>query len=556
MLGARCAAAMRGVFASVVAEDRAARGAHLTIRQFAEDPDFCGLELSPAAAAIQDAACGVPVTLTVEACRAIFRCAPDEIPLRDHVVVVVGAGRGGGKTSQLLAPAALHAAWTTPLVASGARTDPRFPEAHRLAPGERPKVLLISSSKRLAKQAYELIVGLIKRSPVLRASLVDEPTSQEAILRRPDGIEVRIEIVAAKAQGESARSGTILFLAMDEACFFRSGETYEVNDTDTFDAAIPRIVAGGRVFIVSTPWIEEEGLLEGFVTSDWGLHDAALVAARIPTRVLNPAWDPTGKIERTIRKGRNGEATWSREILAIPLPKGSKSFFVAAKLRACAARLPPTEGLEAHEAGADLGHTSDASSEVIAQRFHGGIFSIPELKEIETASDQKPSETYRAFTDILVRRGIKAVAGDGHYKKTFEEALQAKGRRFVEAAPADVMYQGAKDVIDEDRLCLGALEPDDREMLIDQMLSVVSKPRPQGGFTIIEPRRRVGADGGTTHADTARAAVVALWRAGSCEPNLWKAKPKVWQPGVGTRPGRASGIPRPGEGGGWRDEWR
>jgi len=542
---------------------RAAKGSakadrRLALREFAEDADFCGLTVSPVAGAILDAADGEPVRISDEDCRRLFRCEPHELPVDPCSVIVVGAGRGGGKTSQIMAPAALHAAWFTPLYRLGEDPPTEYPNAQRLAPGERPKVVLIAATTDLARQAFELVLGLIDRSPLLRAALASDPTTKEAILRRPDGIEVRIQIVAAKAQGASVRSGTILFLGMDEACFFRSEDGYEVTDRATYEAAVPRLAAGGRVVIVSTPWVEGEGLLEGFIETDWGTHKTALVAARIPSYVLNPAFDITGEKEAQIRRGPSGEETWKRENLAIPLPKGSKSFFSAVQLRASETQHAPAgEQPEAEGAGADLAHTSDSAAQAVARRYRGGIFTIPEVREIASTDSQLPSATYEAFGIMLERRKIRSVAADGHYKATFKEALAKRKIHLDQAGAKDVMYAGAKDVVAAGRLALGDLAPAQRAKLVEQLLSIIAKPNAGGTITIIEPRG-LHDEGGTSHADLARAVVVALWRVGSCEPKLWEVKPLRHREAPrppSARP-RGEGYDRSDWGGGYdRSDW-
>src|SRR5579859_8067263 len=87
---------------------------HLSFRAFLEDASFCGLDLSPMVAAIVDASEGLPVDLPRDACIGAFGCGPEQLPREPRRTVCVSAGGRGGKSSRLLAPKALHAAWTVP----------------------------------------------------------------------------------------------------------------------------------------------------------------------------------------------------------------------------------------------------------------------------------------------------------------------------------------------------------------------------------------------------------------------------------------------------------
>lgn len=524
------AASLRTEGERILAEVRGA--APLTFRGFLTGPDFAGLTLSPAIAAIVDASEGTSVAWAPPALvQALFACPAHALPSERRRVVAVSAGGRGGKTSRLLAPRAVYAAWSTPLRLPGAPVDPRWPLAQEIAKGERPVALILASKKKLARQAFRLALGIVEGSPVLKRALVGEATKTSFSLRRPDGIIVDIEIGVADAGGQNARSMTLVFCGLDEASFFR-GEGYAVNDEDVFSAAIQRVVPYGQIWIVSTPWIEGEGLLERFIADEWGRHVNALVVARAGTRMLNPTWDPDGSIERTERARPGGAENANREILAIPLPKGTKAFFGPADIKAALALAPPVEAVADKGAGADFGHAAgrDNSGLAIGARYVSGYFAALRTREIKSTEDQKPSMTYKAFALDLAREEVDSCACDVHQKQSVKEEWDKHGVSFIDTASPERMYKGARDVFAERRLALGGLSEEERESLEDQLLSVVAKPKAAGGFTIGAPRRRVSelmgaagvSGGGAGHADTVSALVAMLWRVGSCSPDLWR----------------------------------
>lgn len=448
---------------------------------------------------------GLPVTCAPELCQQLFHCPAEALPRSPRRVIAVGSGGRSGKTTRLLGPKALHSSWTVPLPT--------------LSDGEEAVALLVAPKQRNAQQAFSIVKGIVHRSPTLKASLVGE-TKTTLTIRRPDNKLVRIEVGVANRGGQDARGYTLVFCGMDESSFFRSDDGYTVTDQDLFDAAIQRVVPGGQLWMVSTPWVEGAGILESFIASDWGRHKDALVAARVGTRTLNPTWDPDGSIEAAMRSTASGNDNADREILAIPLQKGSKAFFDPALIKAARLRLTPSKPVAEKGAGIDLGHTKDASALAIAQRHIDGYFSVIDLLEIKSSADQRPTDTYKLFAQRLKRNAITSVMADSHYKETLKEVLSDNRVSFMDAPPPDQVYIATRTLLQEGRLNLGSLSIQQQEELEDQLVTIMSKPMDGGKLKISAPRRKLsdimdGKASGGSHADTVSALVLALWRAGA-----------------------------------------
>lgn len=211
----------------------------MPLREFATSREFCALAPSPLAAAIMDAADGRAVTTIDDAmARRHFGCELAEIPRRAPSSVAVRAGRGGGKSSQLLAPKILHAAWTV-----------RVPE---LARGEDCFALIVAPTLDGAGQTFAFVRGIVESSPRLRAALVDEPLAESLRLRRPDGNVCCIRTFAATRGGTQLRSRTLVCVVFDEAAFFRDSSAV-VNDRELYRAVMPRLVPGAQAWLVTTP---------------------------------------------------------------------------------------------------------------------------------------------------------------------------------------------------------------------------------------------------------------------------------------------------------------
>lgn len=405
--------------------------------------DFCRnilkLDHSPVMAAIVAASEGAPVTLDDESSMAVFGCTADKLPRSARRVVGIRAGGRAGKTSRLLAPKALHCAWTVPL-----------PNLRR---GEYARALITAPDMDFAKQVINYCRGYIEDSPLLRSHAigVDEDddgevgTVERIGLRRPDGHLVEIAIKAASGKGKTGRSRTLVFAGFDEAAFFNAGESrsggaYVVDEDELFGAVIQRVEPGGQVWLVSSPWVEHFGFLEKLIDANLGNHRDALVATA-GTRKLNPNWDPNYEIEGPMR--RNTPEKAMREIDAIPLPSGTKQFFPEDAIKLSFGTAHRTADLDpaphlTHWAGVDMGFRKNSSALTIA-RVDGSRVRV--ASKIERRPDRgtslKPSEIVRDFAYQCMRYGVRRMRGDLEYVESSHEELAKLARAMRSPEHAD-----------------------------------------------------------------------------------------------------------------------
>ena len=468
----------------------------MTLREFAESRAYCGLELSPLIGAFMDASEGItPTTIDDVASLAHFGCLLADLPTKPRRTVAVRAGGRGGKTSRLLAPKALHAAWTVPLPT--------------LRKGEVASALLVAPDLKLARQTLSFVAGYVEDSRILSRALVGDPSKDSVELQRPDGKRVRIEVLAASRGGRGVRGRTLVFAGLDEACFFYDEASGVVNDTDVFRAVLQRVVPGGQVWIVSTPWLADTGLLETTIAKNFGIHENALVCTA-GTRALNPTWDPTGEIEKDLRAQDPDAAV--REVDGEPMSGGAGVFFDGAAITACiddTIMLPvqPREGASV-AFGADLGFVSDSSALVgttVAEPFEVVVIEEQRPKK---GAPLKPSEVLGGFAETMKLYGGREFVADAHYRESAKEHLETRGIEFVDAPAGQTgkaeMYLHAKKVFHERRVRLPNLP-----RLLTQIRQIVAKPLPGGGMQITSPRRR----GGGGHGDLVSALVNSLWAA-------------------------------------------
>ncbi len=478
---------------------------------------MAGTGISPAIEAIALAAEGHPIPenlISAEDLKSIFRCGRAGLTGISPRVVVVGAGRRGGKTSNLLAPRAVHAAWVTPVPT--------------LKKGEIARSVIISPDTDQSGACFDYCRGIVESSPVLSNAVV-KITTEQILLRRPDGTKVEIVVGAASRGGKAARSRSVLFCGLDEAAFFFPDGSHVANDTDIYAAVLGTIkfLVGAQIWIVSTPWIEGVGVMEKLIEEHWGSPGFALVAARVSSYLLRGIPD-----DDSLREGMDDD-TYNREIQAKPLPEGSVGFFPMARVIEAEKRENDAPIVE-RGAGADLGFLKDSSALVIASKRSKGGFSVDHLEEYspEPGKPLKPTVVCRQFADTLEEYGIRAVSADNHEKAT---ALEIFGARDITLIPAPALrddkekvYRAARTLFEEGAISFWDLPEGDRVNLRNQLRMIVSKPRPGGGYEISAPRATTKQDLAKQgksikgHADAVSAFVLALWQAGSGSPDALK----------------------------------
>lgn len=475
----------------------------LSFRAFLESPDYCGLTLSPMVAAIVDASQGIrPTTIDDATALRYFGCTLDQLPAIARRVVAVLAGGRGGKTSRLLAPYALYAALTVPLPT--------------LSHGEHAVSLIVSSEVIFARQALSFCAGYVEQSPKLRAMLVGAPGADSLTLRRPNGQLVDVRVRAAGARGKGGRAFTLVAACLDEACFFYDASGV-VNDQETYRAVIQRIVPGGQLWMVSTPWIEGVGKLEETLSGNWGTHLDALAVRGVGTRVLNPTWDPDGTIEAELRKDPDNH---TREIEARALTAGTSHFFSREAIDAAfraeqPQRLPFRQGFE-YAAGGDTGFKKNSSALAIVEKVPGTRdagerirLALLEERAPTPGVPLKPQAIAAEFADLMLGYQTRRLVVDAHERDNVAPSLTAKGCSAASAPMKQAAYVALRAVLHDGRL---DLPPNAR--LRQQLRDVMAKPMPGGGVNITSPVRPDGS-----HGDLVSALVNAAWgalhRAGS-----------------------------------------
>lgn len=419
-----------------------------------------------------------------------------DVPTKARRVVVLRLGRGSGKTT-------ISSAWSV----YSALTS----SLYRCGPGDIPVAVTVAPDKQTAKLSIRMARELIRSSSALNA-LVVEASDERIDLRRPDGRRVAIEAFAASRGGSSVRGRTILTFLLDEAEFFRSGDSgsYMINDRDVYGALMPRLLPEGRGIFLSTPWPVDTMMGSEF-DKNFGNPQTCVAVKATTVQMRGDDHDLADIIEHELERDPDNAR---REYFCELDRDANEGFFDS---RALTESLRSVSGWPEHRnelwpaaAGADFAFKSDSSAICVVQ-FDGRQYRTSGILELQPrkGSPLKPSEVCGRFAEICKSFGISGVVADGHYREALKEHLQEHGLQIWDA-PEGLngkleVYTRTKALLHEGYITL----PDNTigRRLVSQAKLIKAKPTPGGGFSIRMPRRT-----GLAHGDIVSAWTLAVHR--------------------------------------------
>jgi len=422
----------------------------------------------------------------------IFGDIGDVVPQAARHVFCAVAGARAGKSYVLGALRLLHLVLSVSL--------------DSLAPGEIAMAVIVAPDLRLARQTLRFVLGAVRSVPAIAKRIIAE-TADGFMIRRPDGAVVEVVCLPATRGGSALRGRSIICALLEEAAFFRD-ESAVVNDVEIVKAVGPRILPGGQLLIVSTPWLEQ-GVLFDLWKANHGGPVTALVA-HAPTLLLRDDADTRLYVERAMH---NDPDTARNELGAEFLGGGAGFFFDPETLgravdrrRPLVMRAPPNAIVDA---GGDVGLVTDSSALVVGA-FVGKIFTLLEMLELrpKASAPLKLSFVIAEFAAVLKRHAIRSFVADGHSREPARE-WATHHQIFIRSAAGGAEKKAESFLGLQQALKEGRVNLPDHPRLLMQLRSVVARPVSGGGLRIDMPRR-AGA-----HGDLAAALVLAHSNGGS-----------------------------------------
>ncbi len=410
----------------------------------------------------------------------------DVIPKAARGTFVAVAGRGAGKSYVLGALRLLHLAVTVPLDC--------------LAPGQLAAAVIVAPDLRLARITLRYVIGAAKSVPSIAKRITSE-TADGFIIKRPDGASVEVVCLPATRGGSAVRGRDYVCVLLDEAAFFRD-ETSTINDAEIVRAVGPKMLPGGQLLILSTPWLEQ-GVLYDAWKMNHGAPTTALVA-HAPTLLLRDDPQTRHYVERETAADPDNAR---RELSAEFLGGGAGYFFDPATLASAVDHARPlvmrAPMSAIKRAGADLGLVRDSSALVIGAHVGAKFFLLETLELRPTASvPLKLSHVVEQFAAVLRRHELQAFTADHHVLPPAREWAQ-QHHLTIHAAPGGAEAKASAYLSFQQALREGRVNLPNDSRLIAQLRAVVARPVSGGGMRIDSPRR-AGA-----HGDIVSAVILA-----------------------------------------------
>lgn len=223
------------------------------------------------------------------------------VPTTRPNLMVLVAGIRSGK-SLMAGAAALYSALTADL-----SKLPRY---------ERARAVIVAPTVKTAEITFRLLTGAVEERPRLRALVSGKITADTVTIKRGDGRQVDIVVVAAHRGAVTIRGSWLVNFTLEETSFFSEAlEGYKVNAEELLRASETRLVAGGQGWIISSP-MSPSGLLFDLWKANFGVPGPVRVV-HAPTLAMGGGLTITPEQIEAVRKrdpdaaAREYEAVWA-----------------------------------------------------------------------------------------------------------------------------------------------------------------------------------------------------------------------------------------------------
>lgn len=212
--------------------------------------------------------------------------------LEDYARQLTGGftGCGGGDPPpEALFLAAVRSAKTLTAAACAIRMSQTARLDH-MAPGEMPRISIISLKLDLSVVAFQQISGILLQNPELKTLLVGEPRNGSLEILHPSGRTIEIACVAASKAGSSLVARWSAGVIFDEAPRMAGqDEGVSINLDDLRANAVSRVLPGCQILYIGSPWAAE-GPVYDMDQQWWGHESPDVLVMKATGPQLNPVW--------------------------------------------------------------------------------------------------------------------------------------------------------------------------------------------------------------------------------------------------------------------------
>jgi hypothetical protein len=268
-----------------------------------------------------------------------------------------------------------------------------------LSAGDQPLVPMLATERKTAQQLYAHTMALFRQKALI-GRLVEE-TADGLWVRHDSGVQIEISVAALSRAGSTLVSRWLAGCTFDEAPRMIGADEGVRNLNDAKDAIEGRVLPGGQVLEIGSPWAPF-GPVYDMVRTRFGKPAEDLVVVRAPGPVLNPAYWTPERVE------------WFR----IHKP-------VAYRINVLGEFTDPPEAM--------------IPSEAIIKAIPYGVTMRQREKGIEYVATMDPATRGNAWT--LTVLGCTGLNEAGHPRLELARAAQWQGRPDAPLKPREVLEE-------------------------------------------------------------------------------------------------------------------
>ena len=306
-------------------------------------------------------------------------------------------------------------------------------DVSHLRPGEVPRIPIVSTRMDNADVVFSHIAGSMTSSPFLRTLLLEEPRNERILVRHPTGRPVEIMVVAGSRAGSSLVSRWLGGTIFDEFPRMVGAEDGVINWDDQRKAVVQRILAGGGILDIGSPWAPFGPAYQLFV-EHYGKPTRTICVLRAPAYDMNPAWWTPARCAEAKTADPDAYVT---DVLA-EFASLEESLFNGVELERATRNEPEPYELEPladhhYVAAMDPATRSNSWTLVIATR-EGRMKRIVLARQwTGTKLDPlSPRDVFRAMAPTLRRYRIESVWTDQYYVDALRDIAAEVGIRLVQ----------------------------------------------------------------------------------------------------------------------------
>jgi hypothetical protein len=360
------------------------------------------------------------------------------------------AGRGGGKTT-ICSTYSLWRAMTCDLSEAGGGAEVVIPIIAPTAPAAR---LMLGMAIHFAMR--EPLRDCVKTLGNEEGRRKNAVTSTSLHLVRPnDGREVEIRAVVAGPGGRGLVGYHIPSAVIDEAERMRVDSEAGITDREQIDAIRPRLLPGGSIVMISTPY-DLESYMHTHVERNFG-HPVDGISFVATTRRMRPDSPMMG--EMVTNALLVDPALAMRDYECIPLGRPD-SYFAPIMVDGCVITIAQRQNSRV-SAACDLAFVNDGCALVVIERQDNRLVQVYErFIQPTPAQPLRPSEVRSEFLNTIKAHNCNTCAADVHEWSSLCEVLIPAGIQVMHAPVAqssvtafaltrDLMRSGKLSVLPE-----------------------------------------------------------------------------------------------------------